>query len=1026
MDIEPRFPSYIAVPDKQVDAFASGVDTIYRKEQFNLLSVHRPEALTLLDRTTASLDRRSQLALGIACMKIYGGINLEDGIEKANDFIHQVSRKWDMVWPAPDSLGTEFVAMLGKGLGASGQQEGSIAAYKDAILRSQAAHHWERAGAYGRALAYAYLRNGQRDSARTVFARLTEWYAAPSTRDTTWWAGTLLASITSDPDSLLSRLGQVSRLLPGIHNPQVISFYYGVRGRHLAESGRTTAGATCFQQAVLAIDTITEKTIPQAEAHAIDLHNTAYAFRNLGDSTRSRLYGTKAVALNEALMRSDDPMVARSARSRLAGTLEVMPLSDSCDAKYGTGPAKQMSVLRLRSMLLPIDSPLLAKTYANIASEYYHWGAAGIDSVLKYADLCLAWPSRGETIAALQMKAYAQAKKGLYAASLETARAACARLCGNDRFSWDSLDNAAFPTTLWTIIGLGNLQEVLEELQIQVPAIRSARLLERLSTKQLVLIDSLFLVEGTDLNSLVRARELMTARLIRNAWPKPGEQTETALTDSLFAWMDDDKAMMFRRDRYLMGQADLMELHSMTNVAKELRESLIQNGLPELHPDVLRCSTRIDSLEAILARPSAHTDAPTHVDMGLAHQLRKHLQAGVAVISYRLTKSDVFLMCLDRDTLLLNRFSRDPVFDGMMKALTDGRSGIDSLSIMAPSKRDLLCRLLPTDFIRPGIKEILLLPSRELCYVPLESLPLGPQGSTLLDHCSVRYALSASALLEVPVDPEPLNELQMIAFAPQYGLGITSTSNDAVTRNILMAVEERSRSGPLLHNQDEVVAIARQVTATSYVAEKADESAFKASLAGGSVLHMAMHAYSDAEPSRSGLVFNIMDQIGDGTRAAMLPVGEDGVFHAYELLTRRVNSPLVVLSACETGQGEYQNGEGIRSLARSFMLAGARSTVASLWKVDDQATKEIMVKFYEKLAEGMGKADALVEAKRWYRRTYPNEPPSKWAAFILIGDNEPVLLKKRSPMRPWMWGAGVVLLIAGAAFLRQRSTRQAA
>jgi hypothetical protein len=151
-----------------------------------------------------------------------------------------------------------------------GSKRDPLQPIKMPILRSQAAHHWERAGAYGRALAYAYLRNGQRDSARTVFARLTEWYAAPSTRDTTWWAGTLLASITSDPDSLLSRLGQVSRLLPGIHNPQVISFYYGVRGRHLAESGRTTAGATCFQQAVLAIDTITEKTIPQAEAHAID------------------------------------------------------------------------------------------------------------------------------------------------------------------------------------------------------------------------------------------------------------------------------------------------------------------------------------------------------------------------------------------------------------------------------------------------------------------------------------------------------------------------------------------------------------------------------------------------------------------------------------------------------------------------------------------------------------------------------------------------------------------------------------
>ncbi|MBK6894911.1 MAG: CHAT domain-containing protein [Flavobacteriales bacterium] len=51
-----------------------------------------------------------------------------------------------------------------------------------------------------------------------------------------------------------------------------------------------------------------------------------------------------------------------------------------------------------------------------------------------------------------------------------------------------------------------------------------------------------------------------------------------------------------------------------------------------------------------------------------------------------------------------------------------------------------------------------------------------------------------------------------------------------------------------------------------------------------------------------------------------------------------------------------QSGEGVRSLARSFMQAGARSTVSSLWKVDDLATKQIMVKFYEKLAEGMGKA----------------------------------------------------------------------
>ncbi|MBV6405822.1 MAG: CHAT domain-containing protein [Flavobacteriales bacterium] len=114
------------------------------------------------------------------------------------------------------------------------------------------------------------------------------------------------------------------------------------------------------------------------------------------------------------------------------------------------------------------------------------------------------------------------------------------------------------------------------------------------------------------------------------------------------------------------------------------------------------------------------------------------------------------------------------------------------------------------------------------------------------------------------------------------------------------------------------------------------------------------------------------------------------------------------------------------SLGRAFNYAGVPNVVASLWKVDDLATKEIMVKFYEKLAEGMGKADALAEAKRWYRNEHPDAPPSKWAAFILIGDNEPVHLKKRSPVRPWMWGGPVLVLVAAFVWHRRRRARLAA
>lgn len=1024
--IKPRYPPHGSVPDRAVNEFATEVDSLFRNKRFDDLLGRRDDAVTLVNTISKRLDQDSQRALGMACMKIHGSTGLLQGAGAATDFLQEISQRWDEVWPASDSMGTELIVTLGNGYNAIGEMERAMRNYATAFERARTARDWMRAGAHGRALAYAYLRADQRDSARAAFARVIALHASSTSRDTNFWAGTLLASTEAEPDSFLIRLEQVRRLLPGVHNPQVISIYYSKRGQYLAGNSRTTAANTCFHQAVLALDTVRVKTIAQAEGLAVELHNTAYAFRNLGDSGRSEHYGTKAVALNEALMRSDDPLVARNARDRLAGTLEAMPLADSCNARYGVGPARQKSVLRLRSTLTPVHEALLAKTFANIAAEYYTWEPTSLDSISKYAQLCLDGPCGGETIRALQLLAFCQTMEGQHMASLETVRQACAIMADNDHFEWDSLERTSFPLSLWSIEGLGDLEEVLELLQRDVTSIRSARLLERLSARQSMMIDSLFMVEGIDLSKLIRSRELMTARLMRNAWPAPNEILRPGLADSVFAWMDDDKAMAFRRDRYLIRQAGRSELRALLSAAREQRESLAQQGATEIHPDVLRCSTRIDSIEAVLAQATVPASAPTHVDVGLAGELRARLDPGTTVIAYRLTKNDVFMACLDPDTVMLHRASRDADLNRALNALINGRSGIDSLSGLELSAKASLSNLIPEPFIRPGLKELVFLPSQELCYLPMETLPVDDDGTTVLDHCAVRYALSASTLLEEHAIPPLTAELDVFAFAPNYGSGTLLTSDEHVSRNMLMPSEQRGRSGPLLHNEDEVRSISSTVGSIPFLAGHADEEAFKTTLEQDGVLHLAMHAYSHAQPARSGLVFRASADGTADSRGNDPSDQEDGVFHAYELFTRPVKAPLVVLSACETGQGIHQDGEGVRSLARSFMLAGARSTVSSLWKVDDLATKEIMVKFYEKLAEGLGKADALAEAKRWYRRTYPNEPASKWAAFILIGDNEPVRLKKRSPIRPWMWGAGVLVVLAGGAFLWQRSRRAAA
>ena len=117
--------------------------------------------------------------------------------------------------------------------------------------------------------------------------------------------------------------------------------------------------------------------------------------------------------------------------------------------------------------------------------------------------------------------------------------------------------------------------------------------------------------------------------------------------------------------------------------------------------------------------------------------------------------------------------------------------------------------------------------------------------------------------------------------------------------------------------------------------------------------------------------------------------GEDGFLEASEISDLNLNSDLVVLSGCDTGLGDYLQSDGVVSLARSFLLAGARTVVASLWGADDYYTRTLMKRFYSYLVQGMDKGSALRLAKLALINFYGREKalPIYWAGFVMIGES---------------------------------------
>jgi CHAT domain-containing protein/predicted negative regulator of RcsB-dependent stress response len=146
------------------------------------------------------------------------------------------------------------------------------------------------------------------------------------------------------------------------------------------------------------------------------------------------------------------------------------------------------------------------------------------------------------------------------------------------------------------------------------------------------------------------------------------------------------------------------------------------------------------------------------------------------------------------------------------------------------------------------------------------------------------------------------------------------------------------------------------------------------------IVHFAAHGMlNNIHPELSGIVLSLVDKEGHQ---------QDGFLRLQDIYNLKLPAELVVLSACQTGLGKEVKGEGLIGLTRGFMYAGAPRVVASLWKVDDRATSELMKRFYQGMLgpEALSPAEALRQAQMsiWKQKQW--RAPYYWAAFVLQGE----------------------------------------
>lgn len=432
------------------------------------------------------------------------------------------------------------------------------------------------------------------------------------------------------------------------------------------------------------------------------------------------------------------------------------------------------------------------------------------------------------------------------------------------------------------------------------------------------------------------------------------------------------------------------------NTLDKERESWLLKGVLETDPGLLALSAKLFGLRQKYQNleKDFEVNYPEYFQLkfdlntiGIQEIQQKILSVDQTLIEYFVGEKSIFIAVINQEEAKLVKIKKDFPLAEWVK---DFRKSNEANSFQMEIKTyGVVAHNLYNKLVAPiaaDLKgQLIIIPDGALGYLPFEALLVEPVSKIhrfkkhhfLIRDKQISYSYSATLLDQLKKrEHKTATKKRLLAFAPFF-YGDTTILNPL---SRFVGGNELENLRPLPNTGEEVYGIQKVIGGDVYYKNEATEENFLERAHDYKLIHLATHGKAnDQAGDFSYLAFTIQkDSI------------ENEIIYMRDLYNLQLNADMVVLSACETGIGELQKGEGIISLARGFTYAGAKSIITSLWSVEDKCTKDIMISFYKYLDQGLTKDAALRQAKLDYindeQTTHVDAHPFYWSPFISIGD----------------------------------------